>query len=112
MLGLAIAVAVIGFVLKAGAALASGWFLVPLAAVAGLCHIVIHAKAAGLPTPPGRLLAMSNILLLGALLMQMEYTPGYNCAEDTLSSVTWRLALPRRSHCPELGRQTDNHLKR
>jgi|SRR5580692_7851236 hypothetical protein len=99
MLGAAIVVAVIGFVLKAGAALASGWFLVPLAAVACICHVVIHAKAAGLPNPPGRLVVLSNIFLLGALLMQMEFTPGYNCAEDTLSSVTWRLGMASEEGC-------------
>ena len=93
MLGVAIAVAVIGFILKLIAAQSEGLFLVPLAAVACVCHVVVHAKATGASNAPGRLAAISNICLAGALLLQMEFTPGYNCAEDTLSSVTWRLGL-------------------
>jgi len=99
MLGAAIGVAVIGFVLKAGAALGSGWFLVPLAAVACICHVVVHARAAGAGAPSTRLAALSNVFLFGALLLQMEYTPGYNCAEDTLSSVSWKLGLASEEGC-------------
>jgi hypothetical protein len=99
MLGAAIAVAVIGFILKAAAALGTGWFLVPLAGVACVCHVVVHAKAAGLPDLPGRIAAISHILLIGALLLQMEFTPGYNCAEDTLSSVMWRLGMASEEGC-------------
>jgi hypothetical protein len=99
MLGVAIAAAVVGFILKAGAALASGWFLVPLAAVACIIHVVVHARAAGGAELPARLATVSNICLLAALLMQREYTPGYNCAEDTLSSVAWRLGLAGEEGC-------------
>jgi hypothetical protein len=99
MLGAAIGVALIGFILKAGAALGSGWFLVPLAAVACICHVVVHARAAGAGEPPTRLVLLSNVCLIGALLLQLEYTPGYNCAEDTLSSVSWKLGLASEEGC-------------
>ncbi len=99
MLGVAIAVALVGFVLKAGAALGSGWFLVPLAAVACICHVVVHARAARAEEPPTRLAALSNVFLMIALLFQMEYTPGYNCAEDTLTSLSWKLGLASEEGC-------------
>jgi hypothetical protein len=99
MLGAAIAAAIIGFILKAGAALAAGWFLVPLAAVACVIHVVVHAKAAGVANPPVRLAAISDLCLLGALLLQLEYTPGANCAEDTLSSVFWKLGWASEEGC-------------
>ncbi|HXC28819.1 MAG TPA: hypothetical protein VNV38_12760 [Stellaceae bacterium] len=95
----AIAVAVIGFVLKAAAALGSGWFLVPLAAIACVCHVVVHVKAAGAAEPPTRLAMLSNVFLAAALLLQLEYSPGYNCAEDTLSSVSWKLGLASEEGC-------------
>jgi len=94
MLGVAIAVAAVGFILKAFAAAGTGWFLVPLAAVACICHVVVHARAARAAGLPVRLAMLSNIFLIGALLMQMEFTPGYNCAEDTLSSMGWRPVSP------------------
>jgi hypothetical protein len=99
MLGAAIGVPLIGFILKAGAALGSGWFLVPLAAVACICHVVVHARAAGAGVPPTRLVMLSNVFLAIALLFQMEYTPGYNCAEDTLSSLAWKLGLASEEAC-------------
>jgi len=102
ILGAAIAVAVIGFVLVAGAAQSAGWLLVPLAAVACACHIWVLARAAGADDPPIRLAAISDICLLAALLLQLEYTPGYNCAEDTLSSVSWRLGMASEEGCIRL----------
>jgi hypothetical protein len=42
---------------------------------------------------------LSNVCLIGALLLQLEYTPGYNCAEDTLSSVSWKLGLASEEGC-------------
>lgn len=99
MLGAAIAVALAVFLLKATAAQSAGLFLVPLAAVVCICHVVVHAKAARAANPPGRLAAISNILLAAAVLLQMEFTPGYNCAEDTLSSVFWRLGMASEEPC-------------
>ena len=99
MLGAAIAIAIVVFLLKAIAAQSAGLFLVPLAAVACICHVVVHAKAGRAVNPPGRLAAISDILLAGAVLLQMEFTPGYNCAEDTLSSVLWRLGMASEEPC-------------
>ena len=99
MLGLAIVAAVIGFVLKLGAAAGTGWFLVPLAAVACVAHVVVHAKAARPGEPLGRLALLSDLCRIGALLGQLEYTPGYNCAEDTLSSILWRLGMASEEGC-------------
>jgi hypothetical protein len=99
MLGAAIAVALVGFILKAGAALGSGWWLVPIAAIACVCHVVIHAKAASASEPPTRLAMLSNVFLAIALLLQMEYTPGYNCAEDTLASISWKLGWASEEAC-------------
>jgi len=33
------------------------------------------------------------------VLLQVEFTPGYNCAEDTLSSVLWRLGMASEEAC-------------
>jgi hypothetical protein len=33
------------------------------------------------------------------VLLQLEFTPGYNCAEDTLSSVLWRLGMAAEEPC-------------
>jgi hypothetical protein len=97
--GAAIAVAVIGFTLKAIAAQSAGWFLVPLAAVACLWHVRAHSIAAGANDPPRRLAMISNILLIAALIFQLDYTPGYNCAWDTLSGVEWRLGWASEMGC-------------
>jgi hypothetical protein len=99
MLGAAIAVAVIGFVLKLIAAEGAGWFLVPLAGVMCLWHIRVHAAAAGEPDPPQRLAAVSDILLIGALILQLDFDWGYNCAWDTLSGVGWRLGWAHEMAC-------------
>jgi hypothetical protein len=99
MLGTAISVALIGFVLKAIAAQSAGWFLVPLAAVACLWHIRVHTTVARNPNPPRRMVALSNVFLIGALILQLDYTPGYNCAWDTLSGVEWRLGWASEMGC-------------
>jgi len=99
MLAAAIAVAAAGFLLKLIAAAPTGWFLVPLAAAACFYHIVAHHKLANAGVPATRAAMLSHVLLAVALLLQMEYTPGYNCAEDTLSSVLWRLGLADEEAC-------------
>jgi hypothetical protein len=99
VLGLAVAVSAIGLVLKLIAAQSAGWFLVPLAAAAGICHVWVHATALRTESPPLRLAALSDVLLIGAVLMQIDYNPGYNCAEDTLSSVFWRLGMASEEGC-------------
>jgi hypothetical protein len=99
MLGAAIAVAIIGFVLKAIAAQSAGWFLVPLAALVCLWHVHVHSVAARAADPPRRMASVSNVLLIGALILQMDYTPGYNCAWDTLSGVEYRLGWTEEMAC-------------
>ena len=59
----AAAVAMFGVILKLIAAEPTGWFLVPLAAAAGLYHVVVHARAARAPEPPIGLAAISDVLL-------------------------------------------------
>jgi hypothetical protein len=98
MLGTAVAAAVVGFTLKLIAAQPAGWFLVPLAAVACLYHVRVHARAADLQNRPTRLAAISNICLLGALLLQIDFG-SWNCGWDTLSGVGWRLGLASEKGC-------------
>jgi hypothetical protein len=99
MLALAIVVALVGFVLKLAAAHAAGWFLVPLAAVACAYHIRVHALSQGTGEQFVRLAIISNACLAGALLLQLEFDPGFRCAEDTLSSVSWRLGWASEEGC-------------
>jgi hypothetical protein len=98
MLGTAVAVALIGFTLKAIAAEPAGWFLVPFAAVACIYHVRVHAMAARLPDPPRRLATISNLCLLGALLLQIDFG-SWNCGWDTLSGVAWRLGWASEKGC-------------
>jgi hypothetical protein len=98
MVGAAVSVALIGFTLKLIAAEPAGWFLVPLAAVAGIYHVRVHAAAARLPNPPRRLAALSNVLLMGALLLQIDFG-SWNCGWDTLSGVAWRLGWASEKGC-------------
>ena len=72
--------------------------LVPLAAAAGIYHVRVHAAAARLPNPPGRLAALSNIALMGALLLQIDFG-SWNCGWDTLSGVAWRLGWASEKGC-------------
>ena len=84
----AVAVALLGFILKAIAAEPAGWFLVPLAGVAGICHVLVHMQAARSERPPIRLAAISDILLLGALLLQIDFG-SWNCGHTTIDGVAW-----------------------
>ncbi len=90
--------ALLGVVLKAIAAQPAGWFLVPLAAVAGICHVIIHSRAAKSATPPGRLAVLSNILLLGAVACQIDFG-SWNCGLITIDGVMWRLGLSAEKPC-------------
>ena len=74
----AVAVALLGFILKAIAAEPAGWFLVPLAGVAGIYHVYVHMQAARSERPPIRLAAISDLLLLSALLWQIDFG-SYSC---------------------------------
>jgi len=99
VLRLAASVAAIGFVLKLLAAQSAGWFLVPLAAAACAWHIYAHSVATRAPVPPRGLAMGSNVALAAALILQLDYTPGYNCAWDTLSGAAYRLGLTAEMAC-------------
>jgi hypothetical protein len=101
MLIAAVLVALVGFILKLIAVQTAGWFLVPLAAVACIYHIRIHALAAHDKNVSGRVAAASDILLFIALLFQVDFTPGFVCGESTLFGLIWRLDWARRG-CFEL----------
>jgi hypothetical protein len=98
MLVAAVIVAVIGFLLKLISAEAGGWFLVPLAGAAGVYHIYVHAKAAGSGNPSGRIAGLSDVCLLGAILLQVDFGGG-NCGWDTLTGVAWRLGMSNDMSC-------------
>jgi hypothetical protein len=101
MLVAAVIVAVLGFLLKLISAETGGWFLVPLAGAAGIFHVYVHAKAADSPNPSGRIAALSNVFLLGAMLLQIDFGGG-NCGWDTLTGVAWRLGMSNDMGCVPL----------
>jgi hypothetical protein len=82
----AVIVAVVGVVLKLIAADPAGWFLVPLAAVAGVYHVVVHAAAARAPEPPVRLALISDVLLFAAILLQIDFGRGIAATRPTTPS--------------------------
>ena len=94
----AVAVALLGFILKAIAAEPAGWFLVPLAGVAGVCHVLVHMQAARSERPPIRLAAISDILLLGALLLQIDFG-SWNCGHTTIDGVAWIFGWSSEYRC-------------
>ena len=94
----ALLTALLGGVLKAIAALPAGWFLVPLAAAAGIYHVIVHTRAARSATPPSRLAAISNILLLGAMASQIDFGP-WNCGLNTIDGVLWELGWSAELRC-------------
>jgi hypothetical protein len=98
MVPAAVVVALLGVVLKLIAAEPAGWFLVPLAAVAGIYHVAVHAKAAKSANPPGRLAAISDILLLAAVLFQIDFG-SWNCGLNTIDGVAWRLGWSSEKGC-------------
>jgi hypothetical protein len=98
MLVAAVIVAIIGFLLKLISAESGGWLLVPLAGIACIYHIRVHALAAGRAEPPGRWAALSNVFLLGAVLLQVDFGGG-NCGWDTLTGVAWRLGMSSDMGC-------------
>ena len=94
----AVAVALLGFILKLIAAEPAGWFLVPLAGVAGICHVLVHRQAARAERPPIRLAAISDIFLLGALLMQIDFG-SWNCGHTTIDGVAWAFGWSSEYRC-------------
>lgn len=98
MVWAAVLVAILGFVLKLITAEPAGWFLVPLAAVAGIYHIVVHTRAARAPGTPGMLAVASNLLLLFAVLLQIDFG-GWNCGQTTIDGIAWMLNLRDDKGC-------------
>ena len=99
MVAWAAAVAILGVILKLIAAEPAGWFLVPLAAAAGVYHVTVHARAARLPQPPVRLAAISDVLLFCAILLQIDFGWTYNCGHMTFNGVAWNLGWSSERVC-------------
>jgi hypothetical protein len=78
----AVAVVIFGFVPKLLAAEPGSMVLVPLAAIAGLYHVSVHREVSRSPNPPVGLAAISDILMLSALLMQIDFSYSYSRAHD------------------------------
>jgi hypothetical protein len=95
----AAAVAIFGMILKLIAVEPAGWFLVPLAAVACIYHVRIHAIAARAPVPPIGLAAVSDLLLLAAILLQIDFGWTYNCGHTTYNGVAWNLGWSSERIC-------------
>jgi hypothetical protein len=94
----AVIVAVIGVILKLIAVDPAGWFLAPLAGVAGVYHVFTHAAAARAPEPPLRLALISDVLLFAAILLQIDFG-SWNCGHTTFDAVTWRLGWDSEYRC-------------
>ena len=94
----AVTVVLLGIVLKAIAAEPGSMILLPLAAIAGFCHVTVHREAARSATPPLGLAAISDIAMLGALLMQIDYGP-YHCGHTTIDGVSWALGWSSEKRC-------------
>jgi hypothetical protein len=95
----AVAVAVLGVFLKLVAAEPAGWFLVPLAAAAGVYHVMVHTRAARSPKPPAQLALISDVLLLGAMLLQIDFGFTYNCGQTTIDGVAWNFGWSSEHKC-------------
>jgi hypothetical protein len=95
----AVAVAILGVILKVIAAEPAGWFLVPLAAAAGIYHVIVHDRAAKAAQPPIRLAALSDVLLLAAILLQIDFGWTYNCGSTTYDSLAWNLGWSSERGC-------------
>jgi hypothetical protein len=94
----AVAVVLLGIVLKAIAAEPGSMILLPLAAIAGFYHVTVHRAAARSANPPLGLAAISDIAMLGALLMQIDYGP-YHCGHTTIDGVSWALGWSSEKRC-------------
>ena len=94
----AVTVVLLGIVLKAIAAEPGSMILLPLAAIAGFYHVTVHREAARSANPPLGLAAISDIAMLGALLMQIDYGP-YHCGHTTIDGVSWALGWSSEKRC-------------
>jgi hypothetical protein len=94
----AIAVVIFGIVLKLIAAEPGSLVLVPLAAIAGLFHVIVHREGSRSLNPPVGLAAISDILMLCALLMQIDFG-SYNCGHTTIDGVSWIFGWSSEKRC-------------
>jgi hypothetical protein len=94
----AVAVVLVGIVLKAIAAEPGSAILLPLAAIAGFYHVSVHRAAARSPAPSAGLAAISDIAMLGALLMQIDYGP-YHCGHTTIDGISWIFGWSAEKRC-------------
>jgi hypothetical protein len=93
------AVAIVGVILKLIAAEPAGWFLVPLAMAAGIYHVMVHTRAARAAEPPIGLAAVSDMLFLAAILLQIDFGWTYHCAEATYASIAWIFGWTSGKQC-------------
>ena len=94
----AVVVVLLGIVLKLIAAEPGSMILLPFAAVAGFYHVTVHKEAARSPNSPVGLATISDILMLGALLMQIDFG-SYNCGHTTIDGVSWIFGWPSEKRC-------------
>jgi hypothetical protein len=94
----AIVAVLLGIGLKLIAAEPGSMILVPIAAVAGFCHVIVHKEAARPPSPAIGLAAASDILMLIALLMQIDFG-AYNCGHTTIDEVSWAFGWSSEYRC-------------
>jgi hypothetical protein len=95
----AAAAAIVGLILKLIAVEPAGVFLVPLAAAAGIYHVVVHTRAARAAEPPIRLAIVSDVLLFAAILLQIDFGWTYNCGHTTFDGVAWKLGWSSEKVC-------------
>jgi hypothetical protein len=94
----AVVVVLLGIVLKAIAAEPGSMILLPLAAIAGFYHVTVHREAARSSNPPAGLAAISDIAMLGALLMQIDYG-SYHCGHTTIDGISWIFGWSSEKRC-------------
>jgi len=99
MVFFAAAVAILGVILKLMAAERAGWFLVPLAAAAGIYHVMVHARAARAAEPPIALAAVSDVLLFAAILLQIDFSWKTHCGHTTYDELEWILGWSSERAC-------------
>jgi hypothetical protein len=74
-------------------------FLVPLAAAAGIYHVAVHSRLARATELPIRLAIVSDVLLLAAILLQIDYGWTYHCGHTTYDGVAWNLGWGFQRPC-------------
>ena len=94
----AVAVVIFGVVLKLIAAESGGVILIPLAATAGVYHVIVHSEASRSSNPRVGLAALSDIFMLVALLQQIDFSSGH-CGHTTIDGVAWIFGWSSEKRC-------------